>query len=306
MKLMKLRMELPLHVTLPLVPFERCGIDNIGEVHPHSSTGMACIVVATEYLTKWAEAKAVRTDTAAHAATFLFENIISRFGCPKILVSDRGAHFLNSTIEAMTSRFQIDHRKTTSYHPQTNGQTERVNGTLVTILRKTIRDSKRDWDVKLTAALWAYRTTFKVTTQATPFSLVYGIEATLPIEFEVESLRVAVETRLTDSQSLRRRLTVLEELDESRRLSAQHIEAIQRRRKIAFDKRHKKRTLRVGMLILLQDGRKKDFPGKFDAVWMGPYIVSEVFDNNSVQLTTLSGEKFPHRTAGSRCKEYFV
>ena len=72
-----------------------------------------------------------------------------------------GAHFLNSTIEAMTNRVKIDHRKTTSYHPQTNGQTERVNGTLVTILRKTIRDSKRDWDVKLTAALWAYMTTFK-------------------------------------------------------------------------------------------------------------------------------------------------
>ena len=213
---------------------------------------------------------------------------------------------MNSTIEAMTSRFRIDHRKTTSYHPQTNGQTERVNGTLVTILRKMIRDSKWDWDVKLTAAIWACQMTFKVTMQAIPLSLVYVIEATLPIEFEVESLRLFVETRLTDSQSLRRRLTILEELDESRRLSAQHIEAIQRRRKIAFDKKHKKRTLRVGMLILLQDGRKNDFPGKFDVVWMSLYIVSEVFDNNSVQLTTLSGEKFPQRTAGSRCKEYFA
>ena len=77
-----LRMKLPLHVSLPLVPFERLDIDFIGEVHPHSSTGMAYIVVATEYLTKWAEARAVMTDTAAHAASFLFENIISRFGCP--------------------------------------------------------------------------------------------------------------------------------------------------------------------------------------------------------------------------------
>ena len=139
-----LRTELPLHVSLPLVPFERWGIDYIGEVHPHSSTSMAYIVVATEYLTKWTESTSERTDTAAHAATFLFKNIISRFGCPKNLVSDRGAHFLVSTIEAMTIRFQIDHRITTSYHPQTNDQTERVNGTLVTILRKTIRDSKRD------------------------------------------------------------------------------------------------------------------------------------------------------------------
>ena len=88
----------------------------------------------------------------------------------------------------MTDKFQIDHRKTTPYHPQTNGQTERVNEIFVSILRKTILDSKRDWDVKLTASLWAYWTTYKVTTQATPFSLVYGLDAILPIEYEVKSL----------------------------------------------------------------------------------------------------------------------
>ena len=92
----------------------------------------------------------------------------------------------------MTTKFRINHRKTTPYHSQTNVQTERVNGILVSILRKTILDSKRDWDVKLTVALWAYKTTFKVTTWATPFSLVFGIEAIKPIEFEIEALRVAV------------------------------------------------------------------------------------------------------------------
>ena len=66
-----------------------------------------------------------------------------------------------------------------------------------------MQDSQQDWDVKLTAALWAYRTTFKVTTRATPFSLIYGIEATVPIKFEVESLRVAIDSGLTDSQSLK-------------------------------------------------------------------------------------------------------
>jgi len=299
-----LRMEMPLHVSLPLIPFEKWGIDYVGEIHPQSSKGMKYIVVATEYLTKWAEAKAVKTDTAEHAATFMYENIISRFGVPKILVSDRGTHFLNDLIREMTEKFKIDHRKTTPYHPQTNGQTERVNGILVSILRKTVIDSKRDWDTKLTAALWAYRTTYKVTTRATPFSLVYGLEATLPIEYEVESLRVAVSTRLTESQSLRNRLTDLEALDEGRRMAAQHIEAIQRRRKITFDKRHKRRALTPGMMVMIQDARKLEFPAKFNAVWLGPYLVYEVFPNNSIQLETLNGELFPTRTSGSRCKEY--
>ena len=91
---------------------------------------MAYIVVATEYVTKWTEAKAVKTNTAAHASTFMYENIISRFGCLKILVSDRGTHFLNSSIQEMTYKLKIDHKKTTPDHPQTNDQTERVNGTL--------------------------------------------------------------------------------------------------------------------------------------------------------------------------------
>lgn len=100
-----------------------------------------------------------------------------------------------------------------------NGQTEQVNDILVNILRKTVLDSMKDLDVKLTAALWAYQTTYKVTTQANRFSLVYGLEATLPMEYEVESLRVAIGSRLTESQSLKNMLTNLEELDEIRRMA---------------------------------------------------------------------------------------
>ena len=115
---------MPLHILLPLVPFEKWGIDYVGPVHSNSSRGMAYIVVATEYLTKWAEAKVVKTNTAVHAATFMYENIILRFGCPKILVNDRRLHFLNELFEEMTIKFCINHRMTTPYHPQTNGQTE--------------------------------------------------------------------------------------------------------------------------------------------------------------------------------------
>ncbi len=163
---------------------------------------------------------------------------------------------MNEAIESMASLFQINHQKTTPYHPQTNGQIKRVNQTLVHILRKTVHDSKKDWDSKLTAPLWAYRTTYKVTTHATPFSLVYGIEAILPIEFEIPSLRITTNERLDESQSLKDRLEQLEGLNEARQLSAQHIETMQRRRKVQFDKRHKSRTLTPGMLVMLQDARK--------------------------------------------------
>lgn len=74
-----LRMDMSLYVSLPLISLEKWGIGYVGQVHPHCSKGMAYNVVATEYLTKWGEAKAVNSNTAEHAATFMYENNISRF-----------------------------------------------------------------------------------------------------------------------------------------------------------------------------------------------------------------------------------
>ena len=87
-------------------------------------------------------------------------------------------------------------------------------------------------------------------------------------------------------------------------MAAQHIVAIQLRRKIIFDKRNKKRALELGMLVMMQDGRKMDFSGKFDAMWLGPYVVKAVFPINSLQLETLNGDLFPWKTSGSRCKQF--
>lgn len=301
-----LHMALPLNPSLPLLPFEKWGIDYVGPIHPSSSRHNAYIILAVDYLTKWVEAKAVKIADKKTTAKFLFENIFSRFGVPRVLISDRGTHFLNDLIEELTTTYGIDHRKTTPYHPQTNGLAERVNQTIVRILRKTIQDNKRDWDTKLNAALWAYRTTFKVTTKQTPFALVYGIEAILPIEIEIPSLRIAIEARLPVSKSIWDRVLMLEGLSEARRLSAQHIETDQRRKKLAFDKCHKNRTLTPGTMVMLQDGKKLEFPGKFDAIWLGPYWIMEAYPNNTVQLATLDGTYFPTRTNGERCKVYHV
>ena len=103
--------------------------------------------------------------------------------------------------------------------------------------------------------------------------------------------------------ALKNKLTDLEELDEKRRRAAQHIEAIQKRRKITFDKCNKKRALQPSMMGMIQDAKKLDFPSKFDAVWLGPYILKEEFPNNSLQLETLNGQSFPTQAFGSRCKQ---
>ena len=120
----------------------------------------------------------------------------------------------------------------------------------------------------------------------------------------MESLKVTIGLRLTKSQSLKNKLINLEELDERRRMAAQHIKTIQRQRKIIFDKSHKKKVLQPGMMVMIQDAMILEFPGKFNAVWIGPYLVRKVFLNNSMQLETLNEESFSTQTAGNMCKEY--
>lgn len=158
------------------------------------------ILVATDYATKMLEADATRRDDAATVFKFLFEFIITRYECPK-LISDQGTHFLNSVIEDLTFHFQIKHRKTIPYDPKTNGLTEKSNGLLCKILLKVTVNHTHDWDIKLLATIWAYITAEKVTTKLTPYFLTYDQHPILPIEFEVPTHRLLDRRRLDEEES---------------------------------------------------------------------------------------------------------
>ena len=294
---------MPLVPILAQAPFEKWGINFVGPIAPASKNGQKhYILVATDYVTKWAEAVATKTDNANTVATFLYENIITRFGCLKELVSDRGTHFINNTIAALTAKYEIKHRKTTPYHPRANGQTEKTNGILCKILTKTVSGAGINWDTKLFAAVWTYRTTYKVTTNATPFQLVYGQEAILPIELEVPNLRIAIEYRLGDINSLQFRLSQLEKLDETRAQALLTMEAIQKRRKSHYDSKLKLKVFKSNDLVLLYDSRFQHFPGKLQVWWHGPYRILECYPNGSVQLEDFSGIQFLTCINGNQLK----
>jgi hypothetical protein len=90
--------------------FDKWAIDFVGPINPPGRhTGARYIITATEYLTKWAKAREVKYCNETTAAQFIFEDIITRFGCLKILMSDQGTHFINKTIEALTQEFEVHH-----------------------------------------------------------------------------------------------------------------------------------------------------------------------------------------------------
>lgn len=99
-------MNLLLYVSLFLVPFEKLKIDYNKEVHLNSISGIKYIVVANKYLTKWAEAKAIKANDAKQAIKFFYKFIITRSRCLRILISDRNKHFLNEVIVYLISHFK--------------------------------------------------------------------------------------------------------------------------------------------------------------------------------------------------------
>ena len=160
--------------------FDTIGIDFVGPLN-RTRKGNKYILVLTEYLTKWPEAKALKEATAEKVAEFLYKEIICRHGCPRKIISDRGSHFVNEVIMRLCDEFQIKHAKSSPYHPQTNGLTERFNRTLCESLAK-LSEEEKQWDEFIEPVLFAYRTTKHSTTKFTPFYLMNGKEANLPID----------------------------------------------------------------------------------------------------------------------------
>ena len=85
------------------------------------------IIVATDYVTKWVEAKATIKNDARTTARLLYEHFFTRYGLPIEIISDRGTHFLNEVIEHLLEEFMVIHKKSAPYHPQANGHAESTN-----------------------------------------------------------------------------------------------------------------------------------------------------------------------------------
>jgi len=96
-------------------------------------------LVCTYYVTKWVEVKDLPHAIEQSVVNFLFEDIFVRFGVPREIVTDQGAQFTSKLVQSIVQEYTIRHRKSTPYHPQTNGKVESTNNILEAILTKTIQ-----------------------------------------------------------------------------------------------------------------------------------------------------------------------
>ena len=219
-------------------------------------------------------------------ATVFLDQAVSRFGVPSQLHSDQGANFCSAIIDAMCRQLGIERSRTTAYHPQGNGQVERFNRTLESMLAKVVNDNQNDWDKH-------------ETTKFTPFFLNFGRSPSLPVD-----IMLGREPQEEDPQnmpqyvqqlqhSLRHAFTlVCHHLDLSRRWSKEHQYG------------HAAEDLRIGdrvwlFVLAVKTGRTK----KLASLWRGPYTVIDKLSpvNYRIQLIGTTKSLVVHRNRLKLC-----
>ena len=134
-------------------------MDVIGKITPSSGAAKhAWILVATDYFTKWVEAKSYAELTSREVCNFVEENIVTRFGVPETIITDNGTIFTSDRFKEYMSRSNIRLEQSTPYYPHANGQAKASNKVLIGILEKMVKEKPDMWHLKLNEALWAYRT----------------------------------------------------------------------------------------------------------------------------------------------------
>ena len=174
------------------------------------------------------------------------------------------------------------------------------------MLQRMVGAHKSNWHVKLFFALRAYRTSTKTAIGFTPFLLVYGLEAVIPIECEIPSLRLTAEL-LPHTTEEEQRLLHLSHLDEIRRDAAIANESHKKCIKKRYDREVKPRTFSEGDLVLVYDQDKVALGvGKFEPLWYGPYIVSKALEKGAYELVDYKGNKLVRSQKGLYLKQYFA
>ena len=161
-------------------PFEIVQIDYVKV--DKAKGGYEYILVVTDHFTKFAQAYGTKKNNSRSAADKIFNHFILQFGYPVRIHSDQGQEFNSELFMHLHHLSGIRKSTTTPYHPQGNAQCERLNRTVINMLKSLPEEEKADWTKHLPKLMFAYNSTINKTTQFSPFFLLFGREPRLPID----------------------------------------------------------------------------------------------------------------------------
>lgn len=252
-------------------PMERMAVDIAGPF-PCTERGNKYLCVAMDYFTKWPEVCALPNHEAETVASFLVDQVFTRFGVPGELHSDQGREFESRVFRECCRLLGIHKTRTTPLRPQSDGMVERFNATIVHQLAKYCSEDQHDWDVWVPYMLMAYRSAEHEATGFSPAKLMFGRELRLPVDLTTGR---PPGTHLPDTHSdyvraLQRRL------EETRHRASQHLKTAGQAMWRQYQGKTRNAEYIPGDLVWLHNPQRK--PGrspKLQSSWEGPYKIVE-------------------------------
>ena len=298
-----------MHPIIKPWPFRGWALDFVGKIHPASSKGHCFVLVATDYFTKWSEAIPLKNMTHREVIEFITEHIIHRFGIPQTLTTDQGTSFISKEVRDFVGSYGIKLLNSSPYYAQANGQAESSNKILIKLIKKKIEDNPKRWHEVLSEALWAHRISRHGATKVTPFELVYGQEAVLPVEVNLGAYRLAKQNDLNAVDYYDLMMDNIDEVTDKRLEALKEIEKDKIRVARTYNKKVKGKSFQVDDLVwktILPIGTKSNKFGKWSPSWEGPYKIVKVCSGNSYMVETLGGYSLPRALNGRYLKKYYL
>jgi ribonuclease HI len=284
-------------------PFAQWGLDLVGPL-PRATGNRQWLIVATDYFTKWVEAEPLARITDSESRKFIWKNIITRFGIPRCLISDNGTQFDSGPFRRYCSEFGIRNHFSSPAYPQGNGQAESSNKTILNGIKKRLEEAKGRWVEELPTILWTFRTTPRSSTGETPFSLTYGVEAVIPLEVGLPTLRSEEYDRENNELMLAKDMDLVQE---RRDLAMIRLASYQGDLKKRYGKNVSGRSLAPGDLVLRKvlGGKKDPTQGKLGANWEGPYQVISEAGLGAFNLKGMDGKPLKRPWNISNLKKFY-
>jgi hypothetical protein len=195
-------------------PFAQWGLDMVGKLHKSWPGGHVYMLVAVDKFTKWVEAAPVTTQDSTAVINFIM-SIIFRFGVPHSIITDNGTNFTSKEFKNFWEIMGIKLKFPSVAYPKTNRQVKKANGLICNKIKKRLmaplEKAKHAWVDELPSVLSSLRTNPNATTQETPFFLVHGAEAVLPVKITHEAPRIATYDETASNEALQDNIDALDE-----------------------------------------------------------------------------------------------
>uniref|UniRef100_A0A2N9G0X2 RNA-directed DNA polymerase n=1 Tax=Fagus sylvatica TaxID=28930 RepID=A0A2N9G0X2_FAGSY len=284
-------------------PFAQWGLDIVGPL-PRAPGNKKFLITATDYFTKWIEAEPLSNIRDVDTKRFLWKNIITRFGIPWAVISDNGTQFESKLFKGFCSDLSIRNFFSSPGYPQSNGQAEISNKVVLSGIKRKLEAAKGKWVEELPSVLWTYRTTVRRSTNETPFALAFGVEAVIPLEIGMPTIRTTEFTVQTNEERLGKDLDLVEE---KRNLAVVRLAAYQQQMRREHNKNVKPRTFRAGDLVLrkVMANTRRPNDGKLGPNWEGPYKVLSQTGHGAYRLEDLDGKPVPRPWNTCNLRKYF-